>query len=86
MERELATIDEVIKALGGPVAVLRLTGHRSRSSVSNMRAAGQFPPRTYVVMTTALTALGKTAPAHLWGMIEPVDDFTGQGLEAMPGV
>jgi predicted SpoU family rRNA methylase len=67
----LDSVDAVIEALGGPMAVVRLTG-RSRQSVTNWRAAGNFPPTTFHVMTTALEAAGRRAAPRLWRMDEPV--------------
>lgn len=61
---------EVIDALGGIHAVAELTG-RKYAAVHNWHASGRFPPNTYVTLTSALAAQGKTAPAALWGMVEP---------------
>jgi predicted SpoU family rRNA methylase len=67
----LETVDAVIEALGGPMAVVRLTG-RSRQAVTNWRAAGAFSSPTFLVMTTALAAAGLSAAPRLWRMDEPV--------------
>lgn len=67
---QLETVDDVIEALGGPMAVARLTG-RSPQSVTNWRAAGNFSPLTFLVMTTALDAIGRRAAPRLWRMDEP---------------
>ena len=63
----LTTTDEVMDALGGTGAVAVLTG-RTSPAASNWRGFDTFPANTYVVMTEALRALGKTAPDSLWGM------------------
>lgn len=64
---ELCTTSEVIDALGGnrPVAELTSSTHKA---VSNWRGFPKFPSNTYLAMTAALAARGKTAPASLWGM------------------
>lgn len=67
----LDTVDAVIEALGGPMAVVRLTG-RSRQNVTNWRIAGNFSSTTFLVMTTALEAAGHRAAPRLWRMDEPV--------------
>lgn len=64
---ELSTTSEVMDALGGNVAVAELTGS-STKAVWNWRGFETFPSNTYVAMTDALVAKGKTAPASLWGM------------------
>ena len=65
----LHTTSAVIKALGGTAKVARLVG-RSMQAVSNWKERGAFPSETFVLLTTALSAEGKSAPASLWGMIE----------------
>lgn len=68
MELEiLETADQVFKALGDSAGVAELTRGKL-SQVSNWKKFGSFPPKTYVVMTEALRAQGKTAPASLWRM------------------
>jgi hypothetical protein len=70
----LTTTREVVTALGGTKAVAGLTG-RKYSAASNwlLESKGQFPPNTYVAMTSALALMGKSAPASLWGMKTPED-------------
>lgn len=63
----LETFDAVMGALGGNPGVMELTGAKP-SAVSMWRDAESFPPKTYVLMTEALAARGKTAPASLWRM------------------
>lgn len=64
---ELSTTTEVMDELGGNVAVAELTGSNPKA-VWNWRASQTFPSNTYVAMTEALLAKGKTAPASLWSM------------------
>jgi len=63
----LGTTSEVMDELGGNGAVAELTNSRPKA-VWNWRKAGAFPSNTYVAITDALLARGKTAPATLWGM------------------
>lgn len=67
-EQNLTSAVEVIDALGGTSAVADLT-HRKYTAAFNWRSFNAFPPNTYIVMTGALAAIGKTAPASLWGMV-----------------
>mgnify|MGYP003439481101 FL=1 len=69
---ELTTTSEVMDALGGNGAVAELTGS-SIKAVWNWRGFETFPSNTYVAMTIALRAAGKTAPASLWGMKLPAE-------------
>lgn len=66
----LETTEQVIETLGGngPVAELTLS---KPNAVSNWRSFKTFPSNTFVAMTGALRAQGKTAPASLWGMKLP---------------
>lgn len=68
----LETADQVFDALGGNAGVEELTNSKP-TRVANWRKAGSFPPNTYVAMTMALAANGKSAPAALWRMRSPVD-------------
>lgn len=63
----LTTTSDVMDALGGNLAVAELTGSNNKA-VWNWRVAETFPANTYVALTEALLAKGKTAPASLWGM------------------
>lgn len=64
---EITTPGDVIKALGGRTAVARLVGVVP-TAVSNWKKSGRIARSTYPLMTAALRAVGKTAPASLWGM------------------
>jgi len=70
---ELSTTSEVMDALGGNLAVAELTGSKPKA-VWNWRGFETFPSNTYVAMTEALLAKGKTAPASLWGMKLPTHE------------
>lgn len=70
MEDVLHTTSEVMDALGGNLAVAEITG-RNAKAVWNWRGFDTFPSNTYVAMTEALLAKGKSAPAALWGMKIP---------------
>jgi hypothetical protein len=72
---QLSTTREVMEALGGTSAVAKLTG-RTYPAAFNWLDFKTFPSNTYVAMTTALAAQGKTAPASLWGMVEPASEET----------
>lgn len=67
---QLSTTREVMDVLGGTTAVAKLTG-RTYAAAFNWLDFKTFPSNTYVAMTDALAAKGKTAPASLWGMVDP---------------
>lgn len=60
----------VIDELGGNQAVGELT-QRLPKTVWHWRDTGKFPANTYLTITQALHAKGKTAPSHLWSMKIP---------------
>jgi len=62
----LATVNTVLRALGGARNVARLTG-AGHTSICNWRADERFPARYFLVMNTALEARGYTARHSLWG-------------------
>lgn len=64
---ELSTTSEVMDALGGYLAVAEITQSKPKAA-SNWSRFETFPSNTYLAMTEALLAKGKTAPASLWGM------------------
>lgn len=72
----LETTEQVIESLGGngPVAEITLS---KPNAVSNWRNFKTFPSNTFVAMTEALRARGKTAPASLWGMKMPHSEHEG---------
>jgi hypothetical protein len=69
----VSTPSEAINALGGTVAVARLTG-KSPQSVTNYRQAKRFPSDIYLIMKTALRIKGYDAPSTLWGIREPEEE------------
>lgn len=69
---ELSSTVAVIETLGGNQAVAELTNSTNKA-VSNWRSFETFPSNTYVAMTEALRAKGKTAPASLWAMKMPAE-------------
>lgn len=72
MRRDLKTAEDVIDALGGLPALAKLTGRKDSGVPWNWKAAGRFPPNTFLLMQGALRARGYRAPAELWGMLEDV--------------
>ena len=70
----LETTSDVIEALGGNQPVAELTASKP-NAVSNWRTFPTFPSNTYVAMTGALHAIGKTAPPSLWSMRVPVQEI-----------
>jgi len=72
---ELSTTAEVVDALGGYLAVAEITQSKPKAA-SNWPRFDTFPANTYLALTKALLAKGKTAPASLWGMKIPSDQET----------
>lgn len=66
MVKELRTIDEVIRELGGAQAVMELTKRASSSIVPVWKHRKRFPGYTYPAIQNALKAKGATAPDELW--------------------
>lgn len=67
---QLQTVDQVIEKLGGTVEASRLAGVYP-SQISTWRSTGKLGAKTYLILQDALKSRGYTAPASLWGMIEP---------------
>jgi hypothetical protein len=63
-------MEDVIDALGGRPAVLKLTGKRYNNLVNWLDTQKKFPARLYLIMTRALHERGFEASPLLWG-IEP---------------
>jgi hypothetical protein len=63
----LDTTGAVIDELGGNPAVADLMSVKPKT-VWHWRDTGIFPSNSYLVITDALLAKGKTAPASLWAM------------------
>lgn len=72
----LDTVDAVIEALGGRLAVAALTS-RKPQQVTNWRAAGTFAPTTFLIMTSALAARRQRAAPRLWRMDGPTVSASG---------
>jgi len=73
MARKLATVEEVVEALGGNRQVAALTGRKSLHAVSMWKARGSFPSNTLLIMQAALNARSQKAPSKLWGIPEVSD-------------
>lgn len=67
---QLRNFDDVIKVLGGPTAVGRLTGQLA-SGVCNWKRPPRpaFPPKYYLIISAALEERGYTAHARLYGFV-----------------
>lgn len=63
----LETTGAVIDELGGNATVADRMKVKPKT-VWHWRDTGVFPSNTYIVITEALQAVGKTAPASLWAM------------------
>jgi hypothetical protein len=68
--RTLNTVDEVIDALGGGVAVRKLLGLKSAQALWAYRSRKSFPPKTFIIMNATLSERGCVAPPALWQMQE----------------
>lgn len=64
------TVEDVIKALGGPAALAGITG-RTVQAVSNWKSDNRLPSWSYLVLSQHLEAVGWQAPPSLWGIVEP---------------
>ena len=63
----LWSFNDVVDALGGPVAVGRITGQTCAAVCNWRRYRGLFPSKYYFVMKAALADRGFYAPISLWG-------------------
>jgi hypothetical protein len=73
MLKQLCTVDEVIKELGGYPAMRELIPRKSTSAALMWNFRNKFPANTFLVLTAALEAKGASAPASLWGMPQTED-------------
>ena len=64
--QKLTTVDEVIEALGGIIAVAKLVGVDSKA-VKHWPRRG-LPSKTFIALSDALKAKGMVAPPSLWHM------------------
>jgi hypothetical protein len=69
MAQELETVDEVVGALGGNMAVMAITGAKHGSAISNWKRLGRFPAKTHKVIQDALEHRSLKAPDRLWRII-----------------
>lgn len=67
--KELATVKDVVAALGGRGEVARLV-EVAPTAISNWAKSGRFACNTYAVLIDALHAEGMTASPALWAMKE----------------
>jgi hypothetical protein len=67
--RCLNTFDEVIEAIG-PETVQKVANVK-RTAVANWRKRGKLPRHTYLLFQPILRRKRLTAPASLWGLMEP---------------
>jgi hypothetical protein len=81
--RELDSVDAVLKELGGLTKAGELVGATAQT-INHYKLTKRFPPKTYLVFTEALRAKGFTAPASLWGMVEPIP--AEPGIASPPSV
>jgi hypothetical protein len=65
MPAPLTTTRDVIEALGGTKAAMRLTGRNDRS-VSCWRVSNRFPAGTFITLNDALRAVEQSAHPGLW--------------------
>jgi hypothetical protein len=70
--KTLETTAEVVRELGGYLAVAEITGSKP-SAASNWPRFKTFPSNTYLAITSALEAKGLSAPASLWAMKQPAN-------------
>lgn len=73
-ESSLETAEAVVRALGGPTKVARLTGRSPQQVWNWKKKEGRFPGAFFLLMTHELAAIGKRAPASLWGQVERASD------------
>lgn len=67
MDRLTKTSD-VVEALGGDEVVAKLLNATPRS-VRHWRSSNEFPPKTYLAITTALARGGKSVSDALWPFV-----------------
>lgn len=69
--KTLTSVDDVIDALGGNVAMVSRGFAKGPQHISMWRSTQRLPAKTYVIMLEELRSFGFTAPPSLWGMLEP---------------
>lgn len=70
MSRELNTVEDVIRALGGPTKAAALVG-KTAQAANGWRITKRLPARSFLVLNRELSARGLSAPPSLWGIKEP---------------
>lgn len=73
-------LDGAARVASGVSRVVELTG-RTTNAVHNWKSFNKFPSNTFVVLHDALRSRGATAPASLWGMVEPRDEATSEAAQ-----
>lgn len=68
--RKLQTADQVIDALGGTAATARFIGRKDQH-VSNWRAAGRLPAKTFLIISEELGKQELEASPEIWGIVSP---------------
>jgi hypothetical protein len=68
--KQIATASGVIDALGGTTAAAKIA-ELPPQVMTNARAKNRLPYPSFLIMTEALSALGRCADPRLWG-IKPV--------------
>ncbi|WP_338834765.1 hypothetical protein [Bradyrhizobium septentrionale] len=74
----LWTFNDVVDALGGPVAVGRITGQTCAAVCNWRRYRGLFPSKYYFCMRAALADEGYFAPISLWGFYGTTENNNAQ--------
>ncbi len=72
--KRLETTAAVIEALGGNQPTAEIAGAAPKT-VSMWRSFPNFPPKTYLALTAALSERGCEAPPSLWGMMGAVPEM-----------
>jgi hypothetical protein len=67
--RRLRTAEAVIEELGGIKKVAKLT-RKKYVTAHHWHQSGEFPARTYVLLTSLLRERDCDAPDHLWNMLD----------------
>lgn len=68
-KQELDTASDVVDVLGGSTKAAAMVGRRVQHA-TNWRAAGRFPPNTFLIFQRELKRRGYYAPPSLWGIWE----------------
>lgn len=68
--KQLHSVPEVLEALGGLTRAAAIVD-RTAQHANGWRITGKFPSKTFIAFSAALKERGYTAPASLWGMVEP---------------